>query len=898
MRTLKLDSRIEALWSMGSREALLNAIEANPKREMSSLQQVFERMLRAEIGDLARLPFADLGDLLQLYEWQLHRLVPMPPQDQVREAHLRRARLSRFDHLVDRSFTGRESDLQVLRDYVGVVSPSAWSRVRSFFSSETRSPLFISGPGGAGKTALLGRFLIEHVEAPTSGWFPFAYVAFDSDAIDVREPFTLLVEVGGQLAAQIAHAADPQTRRSLEVALADYRDGVGRYRDARASLTHRASVHESQRGRLDSLGKQERKLCLRFARLLQVISAAAGEQQKTRAVPVLIVFDTFEEVIYRARQDLIGFWRTLAQVSREFPPLRVVIAGRAGPDAATAAAEHVSEHPLKDLTSSEAASLLVKLRVSPPERARTIARQVGGNPLTLRLAARVAQDEHEGAGLDGLETKRFGILAISPALIRGQLYRRVLEHIHDDDVRALAHPGMVLRRVTPGIIKAVLAPICRIQNAAKNAKDLFEALRREHALVRLEGDGSLRYREEVRRPVLDLLQQDMSEQVRQIHQLAVSYYFDLGSPADAPGALERAEEIYHRLMLGQGGWDLDERWLPGVESYLATAIEEVPLAQRVWLAQRMSIELPAELYALADQEEWEKLVGPRVLAMLRYGEFAQAAEWLSQRQDRTPASPLFALEARVLMGLGKYAEADALLEKALAGYPVTGDRGRSAELLWLYAQSKSQTQLDADVVSALNRLVELAATLHSPLPLVQALTELVDRIGKSDPARETDLREQLSRALQSLSREQVDLERSLVRLALVRLGSSFPRTAERLLRDVYGEFAHMARVGQIAVEEACAAAAEAFARSTATEFQKLASLSSGSAVTMVDEVEGLLQRLAGSGDLPALRLDGPALDGILTLLRAENATLSGATLAGLAESRETWESDISAEVAA
>jgi hypothetical protein len=146
------------------------------------------------------------------------------------------------------------------------------------------------------------------------------------------------------------------------------------------------------------------------------------------------------------------------------------------------------------------------LGVGPPERARAIARQVGGNPLTLRLAARVAADEEAvTGGIEALETRRFGFLAVSPALIRGQLYRRVLDHIHDPDVRALAHPGMVLRRVTPDIIREVLGPRCGIAGVESKALKLFEALQKEHALVLIEGDGSLRYREEVRRPVLELL---------------------------------------------------------------------------------------------------------------------------------------------------------------------------------------------------------------------------------------------------------------------------------------------------------------------------------------------------------------------------------------------------------
>jgi hypothetical protein len=326
-RTLKLSVRRAALRELGSVEEIRSALAANPEREATPLQRIFERAVDGDIADLLRLPFADLLELGQLYDWGLDKLVPLPSLEDLREAQRRRVAVARFDHLVDRTFTGREGDLQVLRDHVGVVSTSAWSRLRAFFSEESRPPLFISGVGGAGKTALLGRFLIEHVEAPPSGWFPFAYVPFDSDAIDVREPFTLLIEVAGQLAAQVAHAASDESRAKMDAAVTQFRNSVSAYRDARGSHANRASVFVSQKDRLLSLDQHETLLTGEFAVLLRAISREAETQQSAKSVPVLLVFDTFEEVIYRAREDLVGFWHLLDRLSWQFPPLRVVIAG-------------------------------------------------------------------------------------------------------------------------------------------------------------------------------------------------------------------------------------------------------------------------------------------------------------------------------------------------------------------------------------------------------------------------------------------------------------------------------------------------------------------------------------------------------------------------------------------
>jgi hypothetical protein len=379
-----------------------------------------------------------------------------------------------------------------------------------------------------------------------------------------------------------------------------------------------------------------------------------------------------------------------------------------------------------------------------------------------------------------------------------------------------------------------------------------------------------------------------------IHQAAVMFY---SRDEEAGSPLGRAEELYHRLMLGQGAWQLDDRWRPGVEPFLATAIEEIPAAQRVWLAQRMSIDLPVEIYAMADHDEWERLTGRRVVRLLRHGDFEGAAIVLAERSERSPGSPLIALEARVLMALGRHEEALVVLERGLAGFPPAGDPGRSSELLWLYAQVAGATGRESDCVDALRKLLDVAKGLPTRIPEVQGLTELLGRLEIVWNATDGELRERLAIALQSIPPHEVDAERSLIRLALVRLGSAYPRTAERLLGDVYGEFAYMVRVGQVDVTSAMPVAREAFARSAVDEFRLMSSPEYARGYSLVDELTALVQRISPDSAAP-LRLETAALDGIYSLMRAEGATLAGSTLAGVEASREQWESEGSAEASA
>ena len=107
---------------------------------------------------------------------------------------------------------------------------------------------------------------------------------------------------------------------------------------------------------------------------------------------MVLVFDTFEEVLYRAAEDLLGFWGMLRFLLDRLPQLRVVIAGRTQPvvDAATYRCRRLTID-LGDLDEDDATALLIRRGgARPGRRARAIARQIGGNPLSLRLAADVA----------------------------------------------------------------------------------------------------------------------------------------------------------------------------------------------------------------------------------------------------------------------------------------------------------------------------------------------------------------------------------------------------------------------------------------------------------------------------------------------------------------------------
>ena len=144
---------------------------------------------------------------------------------------------------------------------------------------------------------------------------------------------------------------------------------------------------------------------------------------------------------------------------------------------------------------------------------------------------------------------------LSEGQIQGYLYRRILNHIQDEEVRRLAYPGLVLRRVTPGIIQNVLAKPCEVLVTDESAaQDLFDRLAAEVTLVQFE-EGALVHRRDLRRIMLPLLL-DSAEggTARQIEDAAIRYYEAMD------GSAERAEEIYHRLSRHQPLSVIAERW--------------------------------------------------------------------------------------------------------------------------------------------------------------------------------------------------------------------------------------------------------------------------------------------------------------------------------------------------
>src|SRR5262249_4606202 len=151
--------------------------------------------------------------------------------------------------------------------------------------------------------------------------------------------------------------------------------------------------------------------------------------------------------------------------------------------------------------------------------------------------------------------------------------------------RVLVHPGLVVRRITAGVIRPVLAGPCGLTvTDDAQASALFERLKAGVSLVEEDpSDGALVHLTYVRRLLLPAIRAEKPAQVAEIHRAAIQYYGGRDAVRD------RAEEIYHRLSLGQSGEEIERRWTPDLLQYLQGSLEELEGDAKVFLAGKLDV---------------------------------------------------------------------------------------------------------------------------------------------------------------------------------------------------------------------------------------------------------------------------------------------------------------------
>ncbi len=670
---LDLESRRKALMELTSRQAATKALEANPGERTGPVQEELERYLVGSPKPLNQQPPETLDETLQVAVWLEGIVEGVPSPDDVRRRLAYQELMAPFEALAgDSIFRGRRRELDALRSFVGVLDPeSLLARVRNraikWLEPAALPAVSISGPGGVGKSALIARFMLEHSRLPEAGRIPFAYLDFDRPTLSITEPTTLVAEMLYQLDLQF-----PQGER------------FGKLREfLRGELAKISDQTVTSKRFIDMAGSV-------LADMLGILGSTLGPR------PYVVVLDTFEEVQYRGESRAYPVWELLARMQHRWPFLRVIVSGRSPVSTLTLVDQNPRQLPLEGLDPEAAKAFLRTQGVEDGELAAAIVRQVGGVPLSLKLAASVLKREGgDRQGVRGLSGRSWFWMSPTDEVIQGQLYERILSHIHNPRVERLAHPGLVLRRISPEVILHVLNGPCQLElkpDSITEAKELFEELSKETALVASDTlDGSLIHRADLRRMMLKLLVQKAPAQVKQIHRAAVDWY------STQRGWRARAEESYHRLQLGEAVQD-DVLKDPEVRASLQASVAELPIAAQAQLAA-FGFQVSEEILNQASLEQRESHAISRIEELLAYGEYAveEAQSLLHSLQPLRPSGRLFRSAARVAAQQGDADRALRLIADGLKSAGLADDNLQTLELAgdkaWLLRNEKESPEL-------------------------------------------------------------------------------------------------------------------------------------------------------------------------------------------------------------
>ncbi|MGH8827638.1 MAG: ATP-binding protein, partial [Jiangellaceae bacterium] len=521
-----------------------------------------EAYLRGEATPLDEQDVDELNGTLRAIDWLSAAPVHLPEADRVHQQIARARLVEPLEVLAGKDFVGRRAELRRLADYVGVPVDHTVRAVAQRLRHGLRRDqpvMLVHGPAGVGKSALVAHFILDH--RAHLGWF--AYLSLDRADLSAQQPLTLLAEAIRQLMVQ--YPAVTERAQDLErsvsstvTSLALLEGDVGKA--ATASVDPAAWSTRDEHWHIGQ-----------FADLVEV--ATEGSQ-----LPVLWVVDDLENAQREGPTTLDRLWRFVQELQSRLPQVRVVLVG-----AAAMPAYPVESLPLLAF-DSEISAACVK-QMSPELKVSDVLRVAAdhSDQLTLKLAVEVLHRERPEQTSWSVERRESGVEPGSED-IRATLYRRILDHLADPELQALVYPSLALRRITPAVIKDVLAVPAGLHDIDdERARRLFESLEAEAFLVaRIEGTDAVTHRADIRTSLLPVLQRDNPEVVATIHRRAVSFYRKI------EGIEARTEELYHRLAMGQATETLDKYWDADAGRQLESALDELPPAARAYLADRLN----------------------------------------------------------------------------------------------------------------------------------------------------------------------------------------------------------------------------------------------------------------------------------------------------------------------
>lgn len=492
----------EPVWSLrnGPRHGVLKTIETPPDedtpvaRALRGDEPFSQASIERLIAETPDLPDQDRLARIEEISDELDRAGPSAPAYpllvRLRGVMNRLDAARRSEAMLGREFLGRDKELARLLDWCA--------------NGQEKTPvsaLFITGLPGIGKSFLIDRAMAEYRASRKE---PIVLrLDFDRRGLNLEDPDKLVHELSRQLGDILTEEAP-------------------RLRDLRLKYSGNANTSGTT---------------VSSTLLPTELVDAMGAAVRSHGGQVVLVLDTLEVLRGHGETRPILLFEVLDNLVRAgLSPVSVVAAGRG--DALDSVRKRIEGPPLEleGLSEKESRDLLDKLG-APPDLHTRIFELSRGNPLMLRLSAKVTQAEDFDPG--ELEYGEAG------SITEAYLYRAVLSRIDDPLLARLAHPGLVLRRISAEAIQFVLAPALGLENDidADVSKRLWQELSSHHWLVAVDGQDWLKHRSDLRREILPMLYVEKPELAARIDRAAAGWF----------AGIDRETALYHAFQATRAG---------------------------------------------------------------------------------------------------------------------------------------------------------------------------------------------------------------------------------------------------------------------------------------------------------------------------------------------------------